>query len=384
MTRSGCLVIDADAHYLEPIDQLADYVDEPWRTRIKGVSASRLLPRALGDRMLQGRITREDVDYGYGIGESSKEQVLKIMQRLGVDATVLVANRLANMGHVSVRDLVVALSNGYVDYMLDRVADPVRGIYVTALVPWQAPDEAAALVERVAAHPAVVGVCFMTSGPNPPLGDTRYNPIYESAQAHDLPIVFHSAPGLTLVEGASYADGFQRLVESQAVGFIVSNVIQITSAVMQGLPERFPKLKFLFQECGIFWIPMIMQRLDEYYLMRREEAPLLKGLPSEYILDRFYFGTQPLESPRDPHHLEAVFDMINGHERLIFSTDYPHFDYDDPIVITRLAFLSQASKRKVLGENAMSVFNFAKGGRQPWQTLTEEASPNAGGTNAPP
>ena len=364
--KSGQLVVDVDAHYLEPIEELANYVDEPWRTRIKGVSAEKLVPATLGDRMLQGRIRRDDVEYGFHYGVSNQSQIVGAMKKLGVDAAIIVANRLTAIGHMSVRDLAVALANGYVDYMLDQVADPAKGVYTMPIVPVQEPERAAELVDRVGDNPAVVGVCFVTAGANPPLGDMRYSPIYEVAQAHDLPIVFHSAPGLTLTEGASPVDGLQRLIEAHSLGFSISNMIQLTSVLLQGVPERFPKLRFVFQESGLFWVPMMMYRLDEYYLKRREEAPLLRMLPSEYVLERFYFGTQPMEAPKQPDHLKAIFDMANGYEHFLYASDYPHFDFDDPVAILNLPFLSKAQKQNVLAVNALKVFNFQRGGVPVW------------------
>jgi predicted TIM-barrel fold metal-dependent hydrolase len=303
------------------------------------------------------------------------------MQKLGADATIIVPNRLTQLGHLSVRDLAVALTNGYIDYMLDKVVDPDHGIYAVVVVPVQEPELAAELVERTASHPAVVGVCFMTLGANPPLGDVRYSPIYEAAQAHALPIVFHSSPGLNLTEGSSPVDGFQRLIESHSLGFSIGNMAQLTSVLLQGVPERFPKLKFLFQESGVFWVPMMMYRLDEYYLKRREEAPLLKMLPSEYVLDRFYFGTQPLEAPKQPKHLQAIFEMADGYDHFLYSSDYPHFDFDDAVAILNLPFLSSEQKQKVLAGNALSLFNFQKEGVPAWlstwserQKISEKAS----------
>ncbi|MCF8563161.1 amidohydrolase [Alicyclobacillus tolerans] len=369
--RQGYKVVDVDAHYLEPINEIANYVDEPWRTRIKSINPDRLIPMTLGDRMLEGRIRRDDMDYSYNMGVTRPNQVSTVMSRLGVDASILVANRLVTFGHTPVRDLVVALANGYIDFMLDQVASPDKGIYTMPIVPWQDPEESSNIIHRVAADPAVVGVCLMSSGAYPPLGDVRYDPIYRAAQDHDLPIVFHSAPGLTLVDGASPADGFQRLIEAHSFGFTASNLLQLTSVLMQGLPERFPKLRYVFQESGVFWIPMMMYRLDEYYLKRRSEAPLLKGLPSEYVLDRFYFGTQPLESPKNQHHLEAVFDMADGTKHFLFASDYPHFDYDDPSAILKLSFLSRENKADVLGNNAMKVFNLRKGGVKAWESTLQ-------------
>jgi uncharacterized protein len=365
--RNGFKVIDVDAHYLEPVKEIAEYVDEPWRTRLTSVNSDRLLPMTLGDRMMDGRIQRKDMDYGYGWGVTDASQIQQVMGNIGIDAAILLPNRIVTMGHTSVRDLVVALANGYIDYMLDKVVDPSKGVYTVPVVPWQDPEAGAEIIERVAAHPGVVGVCMMCSGANPPLGDIRYNPIYEAAQRHDLPVIYHSAPGLTLVEGASYADGFQRLIEAHSLGFATANMIQLTSVLMQGVPERFPKLKFVFQESGLFWVPMMMYRLDEYYLKRRSEAPLLKGLPSEYILDRFYFGSQPIEAPKNQKHMEAIFDMANGRKNFLFASDYPHFDYDDPSCILKLNFLTKQEKADVLAGNAMRVFNFRKAGIQPWE-----------------
>jgi predicted TIM-barrel fold metal-dependent hydrolase len=376
MTRGTNLIVDVDFHYIDPLNDIAPYLDEPWRTRVAGVDARRLLPSTLGDRMMQGRIFRADVDYnqapGYTlppeIGGPSQEQVLNCMSNLGIDAVILVSNRLSPIGHLSVRGLATALANGYIDYMLDRVVDPSKGIYTMPIIPWQEPEAGAAIIDRVAGNDAVVGVCFMTSGANPPLGDVKYDPIYAAAERHGLPIVYHGAPGLTLTEGANYADGFQQLLEAQSVGFVVSNMIQLTSILVSGLPERFPGLRYLFQEAGVFWVPMVMYRLDEYFLKRREEAPLLTALPSEYVRDRVYIGTQPIEVPKDSRHLEAVFAMCNGEKRFCFASDYPHFDYDDPSVIKKLPFLSSSAKAAVLHGNAATLFNFRKGGTQPWET----------------
>ena len=139
------------------------------------------------------------------------------MQRIGVDAAVLVPNRIVQMGHVSVRDLVVALNPGFIRYMLDRVCDPAQGVYTMVIACWQDPVASAELIHEVADDPAVVGVCLMSAGANPSLGDVCYDPIYQAAQECGLPVVFHSAPGLNFVEGSDYAS-FQRLIESHSLG----------------------------------------------------------------------------------------------------------------------------------------------------------------------
>jgi predicted TIM-barrel fold metal-dependent hydrolase len=381
MAKNGMLVVDADAHYLEPVSEMAEYVDEPWRSRLRGADPSKWIPIGLGDRMLAGRIRRDHLDYGYGYRVQRAGEVRAAMAHVGADACVLVPNRLVTLGHVTVADLVVALGAGYIRYMLDQVVDPAAGIYTMVLACWQDPEASAELIDEVGDHPAVAAVCMLSAGAQPPLGDPRYDPIFEAAVRHGLPLVLHGAPGLNLVAGADYA-AFQRLIESHALGFGVSNQIQLTSMVLEGIPERFPTLRVVFEESGLFWVPMMQYRLDEYYLKRRSEAPLLTRLPSEYIREHFYFGTQPIEAPKNERHLEMVFEAADGATHFLFCSDYPHFDYDDPSAITRLGFLDREAKARVLGGNALDVLELRKAGVQPWENIASPASQTSPATAA--
>lgn len=385
MAYKGHLVVDADAHYLEPVYELAGYMDEPWASRVRNAGPSRWILSGLGDLNLEGRVRRDDEDYtlqrldyeGLGKGVEKAELLRSVMTRIGIDAAILLPNRMTHIGRYAIRDFPVELAKGFVRYLLDQVVDPAQGLYAMAIACWQDPEASAQLVHEVAGHPAIVGVGLMTAGANPPLGDPRYDPIYQAANEYDLPVVMHSTPGLNLVEGADYAS-FQRLIESHSLGFSISNQIQLTSLVLSGVNERFPRLRFVFEESGLFWVPMMQYRLDEYFLKRRSEAPLLKRLPSEYIREHYYFGTQPIEAPKDQRHFQSVFDAANGREHFLYCSDYPHFDYDHPISITRLGFLDEQDKANILGLNAMRVFDFRKAGSQPWETISSPGSTTSG------
>jgi predicted TIM-barrel fold metal-dependent hydrolase len=128
----------------------------------------------------------------------------------------------------------------------------------------------------------------------------------------------------------------------------------MTNMVMNGIPERFPKLKMLWIESGLAWIPFLMQRLDNEYLMRSSEAPLLKKLPSDYMRE-MYYTTQPIEN-HDYGLLETTLKAINAETQLLFSSDYPHWDFNLPSTIWDLPFLSEPAKRRILGENARELF----------------------------
>jgi predicted TIM-barrel fold metal-dependent hydrolase len=92
--------------------------------------------------------------------------------------------------------------------------------------------------------------------------------------------------------------------------------------------------------------------------MRRPEVPWLKKPPSEYMKS-FYFGTQPLERVPHEKYLKYAFEMIEAERTLVFATDWPHSDFDAPLVIERMSFLSQTAKANILGLNAQQVLRFA-------------------------
>jgi predicted TIM-barrel fold metal-dependent hydrolase len=89
--------------------------------------------------------------------------------------------------------------------------------------------------------------------------------------------------------------------------------------------------------------------------MRTADAPALKKLPSDYIRD-MYFTNQPMEKTGDMALLETTFRLIKAETQLLYSSDYPHWDFDLPSVIYDLPFLNETQKRAILGGNALRVF----------------------------
>lgn len=346
------MIVDVDAHYLEDFVLLADYLPEPMRTKLAKIPRHRVLPASTGDRFIQGRIHRNDIHYPEKY--STPEEIPVIMKFLGVEISVQLPNRMLALSSTCQRNLAVALAKGYAAYMVDQVVDPGRGIYAMIVAPLQDPKAAAEIIYEYGSHPGMSAVCLITAGIEPPLGDFRYDPIYRAAQDIQLPIIYHSS-------GSGIDDflinGFQQFLETHTLGFVFYNMATIVSMVVQGVPERFPDLKFGFLESGIFYVPMLMYRLDSEYKKRRSEAPLLTRLPSEYMLE-FFYGTQPLEDPPHVKHLESVFEMMDGTHTLIFGTDYPHWDFDMPRVITDLPFLNDTDRANILEGNAVRLFRF--------------------------
>ena len=108
-------------------------------------------------------------------------------------------------------------------------------------------------------------------------------------------------------------------------------------------------------EAGLAWLPFLMQRLDHEHMLRPSEFPTLKKQPSDYMRD-MYYASQPMEMT-DMRGLECTFQMINAETQLLYSSDYPHWDFDVPSAIWDLPFLSEKAKHNILGGTASRLFN---------------------------
>ena len=54
-----------------------------------------------------------------------------------------------------------------------------------------------------------------------------------------------------------------RFISVHALGFVFYNMVHLTNWIINGLPERFPKLKLMWIESGLAWVPFMMQRLRQ-------------------------------------------------------------------------------------------------------------------------
>ena len=105
-------------------------------------------------------------------------------------------------------------------------------------------------------------------------------------------------------------------------------------------------------ECGVAWLPALLWRLDADYKALRKETPWLKRLPSEYARDHIRLSTQPLEQPANKEHLWNTLEVMDGRHTLLYASDYPHWDFDDPEEI----WLPKEWHEDVFVNNALEVY----------------------------
>jgi predicted TIM-barrel fold metal-dependent hydrolase len=97
-----------------------------------------------------------------------------------------------------------------------------------------------------------------------------------------------------------------------------------------------------------------MWRLDKNWRGLRDELPWLTRAPSDYIIDHIRFTTQPFVEPKKREHLEVLCDIISADRTLLFSTDYPHWDFDDPD--RALRSLPPYVRARIFAKNALEIY----------------------------
>jgi predicted TIM-barrel fold metal-dependent hydrolase len=240
-----------------------------------------------------------------------------------------------------------ALASAYNDYVAECWLAKDKRFIGSVQIFARDPEGAAREIDRMAAHPQVRQVMLPIVG-DIAYGHPIYRPIFEAASRNELMIAFHHT---TLAQGP-YGMGLHYIERHALIPIAI--MPQIISIVINGLCDSYPKLKFIVLEGGFSWLPHLMWRLDREYRQSRVEVPWIKKLPSEHIRDRVRLCTQPTEDITADQWLKVV-DLMGTENILVFATDYPHFDFDDPRTAIPRA-LPQELRERIFWRNAADFY----------------------------
>jgi uncharacterized protein len=268
----------------------------------------------------------------------------------GLDACVLLPIEPINAwtDPVLVAGFVRAMNDYYAETWL-----PVDRRFNLAVVVYpQDPAGSAAEIRRMAKVDGVVGV-FMPLL-NIRMGSAYYDPIYEAAQECGLPVVIHPFGPEGIYQGApAFAGGIPTTYTERMVSYAEIGMASVTSLVFEGTLEKFPGLTVVFAENGFTWAVPLMWRMDMDWQRLRIETPWVRKRPSEYVVERLRFTTQPLEEP-EPGQMQAMLDWLHAEKTILFASDYPHWDIDDPHHV--LTFLKTSLRERIFRTNAIETF----------------------------
>lgn len=356
-------IVDVDSHHVETESwaEVLDCIEDPV-LRYNGQALSRNWPYAgpvaLTNHMpgmtvqdVAGRIPHQ-ARLGEDVPESADHRDITLMRRamdaMKIDVQVVFPQPMLEIGLHPSREIETQLLFAYNRWLCERILASEPRVKAMIALPFSDPAASLRTVREFAGKPGVIGF-LVTSQRHEGVQNPAYMPLYRELEERGLPIGFHAGPDY------STAKFMNRFLSVHAISFVTCNMIHLTNWVINGMGERFPKLKVIWIESGLAWLPFMMQRLDHEYLMRQSDAPLLRKLPSEYMQDMFY-TTQPIEAT-NMKLLEATFEAIKAETQLLYSSDWPHWDFDTPGRLASLPFMTEPMLRNILGENSRRVFN---------------------------
>ena len=353
------MIVDVDSHHYETeaFSEIADYIENPilrQEAKYQGMTRGGLGSADGSYQALGGRITRypgRKIEKVPATPHRDITLMKRWMDAMGVDIACMFPTPMLNLAACPRVDEEVALAKAYNRWLCDTILDEEPRIRSMLYLPFHDPEACYQTVQEFAGRKGVIGF-MVTATHYRGNWDNAYAKTYAAIQELGLPLAFHAAfswadPGLALTN---------RFIGVHALGFAWHNMLHMTNWVTNGMPERFPRLKTIWIESGLAWLPFLMQRLDNEYMMRTSDVPAMKRKPSEYMRD-MYFTSQPMEMVNNRKALELTFEMIKADTQLVYASDYPHWDMDLPSTIYDLPFLDEQGKRNILGANAMKLFN---------------------------
>jgi len=345
-------IIDADVHEMigNPLD-FAEYIKEPWRGRVHndnwmGYSIPYSWPTT-------GGLARPDARPANGMRAGSDLGLMQSqhLDEFGIDKAIL-TGLLYPSEFKTQPEFAAGIAHAYNDWLIDNWLDRDPRLLGSVCVAIQRPEEAAREIDRVAAHPQIVQVILPVVS-NDVFGREYYHPVYAAAQRNNLAVGFHQGANVETAVGLppyyiEWHTAIEQAWQSQLIGLVVHGVF-----------DKFPDLRVAMIESSWTWLPHLMWRFDHNYRSLRREIPWVTRLPSDIIRERVKFTTQPMELAENPEHLLQAFDMVGNDSFLMFSSDYPHWDFDSPARALPTSFGPEL-RQKIFRDNAAAFYGLGE------------------------
>ena len=331
--------IDADAHVIES--------ERTWAYIGRDELCPLLVTPSGGRRqywLIDGRVFHRGVNVNRELPEAIREMRdvagrLRHMDELGIDVQVLYPS-LFLRPLTSKPEVEEAICHSYNQWLIDICSKADGRLRWVATVPMMNIESAVAETRFAKAN----GACGIFSRgliDDKRLSNPFFFPLYEEAERLDLPICVHASTGnfdwVQLFEGES---GFAR--------FKVPVLSAFHSIVHDGIPQKFPKLRFGFIEVRAQWIPYMAIELA-----RRFERDSRKNTQS-IIRDNHIYVTCQTDDDL-PYVLK-----YSGEDNIVIGSDYGHADTSAEIeALRQLKQQGELEPRvidKILYDNAKALY----------------------------
>ncbi|MEE2661801.1 MAG: amidohydrolase family protein [Pseudomonadota bacterium] len=346
--------LDADGHVHEEEEMFTKYLEPEYRSYTEGWQLN-------GDKNRRFIVKgTEHPPFPIEISvrkPMAAENRIKVLNKEKIRLAVLYPSAALTAGYME-PSFAAAIMRAYNNWMSDWCSEAPDRLKFAAPVVLFDVNEAIKEAQRAVSE---LGAVAVTVRPNPSQGKRLDHPerlpFYAAIEELGVPLVVHESTGDPSTAGGERYGGMDH-PDSYLYHHMFSHpfeqMLAMMSLICSGILERHPQLKVGFFEAGCSWAPYWIARLDEHY-----EHPKLghymdkaKLLPSEYFERQCVVSCDPGD-PTIPIAIQAL-----GAHKVLFATDYPHFDSGGGAVQSFLDVpnIEPTDQWKVLHDNAAEFY----------------------------
>jgi uncharacterized protein len=240
------------------------------------------------------------------------------------------------------------------DTLHDFSAVNPHRLVVSYQIPIHDIDDAVAEVERVVTMGArsLQFPVFPADLGFPDYYDVRYDRLFSAIQESGLPICCHIGLKSSLDDVTRRDPTPQKAVMGAMVMLNTSEAFGMW--ILGGVLERFPRLKLVFVEAGLGWVPFWLEKIDDMKQRRGYEFPALTELPSSYFHRQVCLSF--IDEPIALNNLRYEL----GIENIMWSSDYPHptssWPNSSAIIERQFQSIPEEERELILGGNATRIW----------------------------
>ena len=340
--------VDCDIHPAVPgMSALLPYLDDHWREQVTLRGIDGMDP---GSFPVNAPANCRPDWAAPGVKPGTSLELLRrhVLDGFGVRAAI--CNVLYAAPAAYNADFAAALSRAINDWVVAEWLEREPRLRASILIPIQDPELAVAEIERRAVDKRFVQV-LVPAAAEMPFGRRFFWPIYAAAEKYELPLCIHAG---STFRHATTSNGWPSYYLEDYVVMAHAFQAQLLSLVAEGVFTKFPRLTVVMAEAGFTWLPQFLWRQVKTWRAMRAEVPWVDRAPIEVVRDSVRFTLQPTDAPPNSGVLSAIIDMIGSDQLLLFSTDYPHWQFDGEAALP--AELPKSLVRRVLVDNPLITY----------------------------
>jgi len=339
--------IDCDVHPTLPgLRALFTYLDDAWRETF----VQRGMHELVSNNYPPGAPLSVRPDWRPDVGPPAQLPQLRSHVLDPMQTRAAICNCLYGVQLLFSEDMAAAIARAINDWMARELLDREPRLRASIVVPMQNTELAVDEIERHASDKRFVQVLVLAMG-DMPLGRRAYWPIYAAAERHHLPIGIHAGSNY---HNPTTPTGWGTYHSEDYINQAQAFQTQLASLVCEGVFRRFPRLRVVLIESGFTWLPACLWRMAKFWRGLRPDVPWVDRSPAEIVREHVRLTLQPLDVPPDQEHLERFWEHVGSDELLLFSTDYPHWQYDGDVPLP--SGLPAGLVHKIMIDNPLATY----------------------------